>query len=929
MKRVTAWVFLIGAAMAAAALVWVRVAVHQPVSITIDYPEEGAIFPPDFAAPTFLWRDPAENAKMWLIHVKFAGRSADIQVKTEGERMRVGEIDPRCVAATNELPKLTPEQSSAHTWTPDAATWTRIKEHSRTSPATITIAGSRNQDSVQSVSQGNLTIRTSAEPVGAPILYRDVPLIPSETQKGVIKPLAAGALPLIAWRLRDVSEPVSRVLMEGLPTCANCHSVSRDGGTLGLDVDGPGNDKGLYAIVPIKTHTSIRNEDVITWRNVYKGKLGGKLRVGFMSQISPDGQYIMTTIADPGVAQTESQRRARPQDLLGNYYVNNFKDYRFGQVFYPTRGILAWYSRATRRLQPLPGADDPRYVHTDATWSPDGQYLVFARAEAKEAYPPGGKLAAYANDPNETQIQYGLYRIPFNEGKGGKPEPIIGASQNGMSNNFPKISPDGRWIVFVQCRNGQLMRPDSQLYIVPTEGGQVRRMRCNTPLMNSWHSFSLNGRWMVFSSKGRSPYTQMYLTHLDEQGQDSPAILIENATKANRAVNIPEFVNVPPGGLLKMDAPATEFYRLFDVATTLVDKGEYEAAIPEFQKALEINPEDARSHSKLGVALARVGRFSEAVSECRKAVELDPAYADAYMNLGIALAQKGKPNEAIPHFERSLQLSPDNTEAHANLAAALISEGRIDEAIAHCQKALSVNPDYPLAHANLAIALAKTRKLDEAVPHFEKALAANPDSVELHYTLGRALAEKNRIDEAIPHLERALAAKPGSAELHYNLAHLLVAKGRFEEAIPHFEKVLKIAPLYGQARYDLGNALYFVPGRMADALALWGELLRLQPDNLVVLNRIARVRATSFDASLRNGPEAVRLAKRAVQLSGAQEPAILDTLSAAYAEVGHFPDAIETGRRALDLAKKQNNPRLAAVLSARIALYQTNNPFRE
>ena len=103
-----------------------------------------------------------------------------------------------------------------------------------------------------------------------------------------------------------------------------------------------------------------------------------------------------------------------------NYYVANFKDYRFLQVFYPTRGILAWYNRATGDLQPLPGADDPRYVQTDAVWSPDGKYLVFARAEAREPYPTGAKAARVANDPNETQIQYDLYRIPFNGGKGGR-----------------------------------------------------------------------------------------------------------------------------------------------------------------------------------------------------------------------------------------------------------------------------------------------------------------------------------------------------------------------------------------------------------------------------------------------------------------------------------------------------------------------------
>ena len=87
-------------------------------------------------------------------------------------------------------------------------------------------------------------------------------------------------------------------------------------------------------------------------------------------------------------------------------------------MFYPTRGILAWYSRETGVLRPLPGADDPRYVQTGGVWSPDGKYLVFARAAANDPYPPGVPVAKFANDPNELQIQYDLYRIPFNDGAG-------------------------------------------------------------------------------------------------------------------------------------------------------------------------------------------------------------------------------------------------------------------------------------------------------------------------------------------------------------------------------------------------------------------------------------------------------------------------------------------------------------------------------
>ena len=235
---------------------------------------------------------------------------------------------------------------------------------------------------------------------------------------------------------------------------------------------------------------------------------------------------------------------------------------RAGGVFcartYPEGVALKWYSRAAGRRQPLPGADDPYYVQTDGVWSPDGKTIVFARAVARNPREEGQPPALYANDPNETRIQYDLYRVPFNDGKGGTPERIVGASQNGMSNNFPKVSPDGRWIVFVQCHNGQLMRPDSQLYIVPFSGGVARRLRANTPLMNSWHSFSPNGRWLVFSSKARSPYTQMYLTHLDVNGDSSPPILIDNATAANRAVNIPEFVNIPPDGIEDIQVPAVD-----------------------------------------------------------------------------------------------------------------------------------------------------------------------------------------------------------------------------------------------------------------------------------------------------------------------------------------------------------------------------------
>ena len=733
---------------------------NQTVPIVIDYPADRSVFPPDMAAPTFLWRDPAPGAVSWRIDVSFADDSPGIHVTSTGERMQIGEIDPRCVSPNNRPPSLTPQQAAAHTWKPDSATWAAIKKQSVAGAATIAISGFAAGNASQPVSRGHMLLHTSTDPVGAPIFYRDVPLMPSKSETGVIKPLDSDAVPLIGWRLRDVSQTQSRLLLTDMHTCANCHSFSGDGETLGMDLDGPANDKSLYALAPVRQITTIRNEDVISWAS-FREELGAQLRVGFMSRVSPDGRRVVTTIKPPGT------------DGGQLYYVSNFTDYRFLQVFYPTRGILVWYDREARTLKPLPGADDPRYVQANAVWSPDGKYLAFVRAEAKDPSPTGAKMATYANDPAEVQIQYDLYRIPFNDGKGGQPEPIAGASRNGMSNSFPKISPDGRWIVFVQARNGLLMRPDSQLYIVPAAGGQARRMNCNTPLMNSWHSFSPNGRWLVFSSKSRSPYTQMFLTHIDSEGRDSPAILIENSTAANRAVNIPEFVNVPPGGLERIDVPAGDFYRQFDLAAALTKKGDYAAAIPEWIKALAMGVDDARAHYNFGTSLAGTGRAEEAIVQYRQALALQPGYSDAHNNLGNAFARAGRLDEAIGQYRQALEGDPAPPEAHNNLGAALLRQDRFDEAIVQFRRAIELSPGGATAEANLGHALLAQDKAGEAKPHLERALQISPDLVQARYDLGAALMKNGQRAQALALWREALRQAPDNLVVLNNTAWAL------------------------------------------------------------------------------------------------------------------------------------------------------------
>ena len=777
------WRILVLAAVAALLVP----AADQPAALTIDYPESGSIFPPDMVAPTFLWRDAAPAARFWRIEVTFADGSPALHAVSKGQRPRIGEIDPRCIADNNEPPKLTPQEAVSWTWKPDAETWAAIKKRSVSRSATLTITGFADDQAKQPLSRGSISIHTSKDPVGAPIFYRDVPLMPAVTEKGIIKPLDQSRLPLINWRLRSVGESRSRLLLTGMYTCANCHSFSLDGKTFGMDLDGPANDKGMYTLVPIRQQMSIGTKDVIEWKSS-EGKLTGEIRVGFMSQVSPDGQYVVTMIYGPGAQQKGS---------LNNFYTANFKDYRFLQVFYPTRGILAWYSKATGKLQPLPGADDQRFVHANAVWTPDGKYLVFARAEARDAYPPGAKTAERSNDPNELQIQYDLYRIPFNGGQGGQAERIVGASENGMSNSFPKVSPDGRWVVFVECRNGELMRPDGKLYIVPLAGGEARRLRANTPLMNSWHSFSPNGRWLVFSSKSRGPYTKMFLTHLDEDGNSSPAILIEDATAANRAVNIPEFVNIPPDGMLKIDVPATEFYRRYNVAWNLAQQGQYEAAIAAWKKAAELNPGEAVIYLNLGVTLARLGRPDEAIAQYQKALEIDPDSAEVHFRLGSALADAGKFDEAIAHFRKVLELRPasdsDKYDAvtYNMMGRALAGKGDMGEALKDLEKATQLHPNFAPHLYDYALALVRANRFDDAQSSTEAALRADANMAPAHDLRGGLIARKGQLAEAANEYRQALKLQPDFSRAHLDLATVLAAQGDMAGATEHLREAAK------------------------------------------------------------------------------------------------------------------------------------------
>jgi protein O-mannosyl-transferase len=298
----------------------------------------------------------------------------------------------------------------------------------------------------------------------------------------------------------------------------------------------------------------------------------------------------------------------------------------------------------------------------------------------------------------------------------------------------------------------------------------------------------------------------------------------------------------------------------------------------------------------------------------------------AQNNLGNALLQKGSLEESIVHFQQSLQIQPDYAEAWNNLGNALLRKGKLGEAMACYQKALQLRPVFLEAQNNLGNALLQKGDVKEALGHFQQALLINPDYEPVQYNLGFALLLSGNVDEATGHFWRALQLNPADAEARNNLGNALLQKGSVAEAINHFQQAAQLKPDDEQIHYNLGNAL-LQSGRTGDAIIHYQKALQIKPDYAKAQNNLAWVLATAPQAALRNGNQAVELAKRANQLTGGDDPAVLHTLAAACAEAGRFPEAVQTAQRALQLARQQSNPVLADALQSELKLYQAGRPF--
>lgn len=184
--------------------------------------------------------------------------------------------------------------------------------------------------------------------------------------------------------------------------------------------------------------------------------------------------------------------------------------------------LIAYYRVEEKVVRTAPGLARKDWLETYPTFSPDGRYLYFCCApitwEDRHTVPKDFQ-----------QIKYSLVRVAYDvdNDQWGQLETVLSADQTGKSILLPRISPDGRWLLFTMCDYGcfPVYRESSDLCLMDLEAARqtgqysYRRLGINSDASESWHSWSSNGRWIAFSSKRLShTFTRTYLAYVDDRG---------------------------------------------------------------------------------------------------------------------------------------------------------------------------------------------------------------------------------------------------------------------------------------------------------------------------------------------------------------------------------------------------------------------------
>lgn len=275
---------------------------------------------------------------------------------------------------------------------------------------------------------------------------------------------------------------------------------------------------------------------------------------------------------------------------------------------------------------------------------------------------------------------------------------------------------------------------------------------------------------------------------------------------------------------------AAEVTTLLQTGHNAESRGDFDQAIVNFRKAVDLAPSSSVALVTLGEAYVRKHDYGAAIPALKRAVELSPDAVPAHMLLGYSLLSQGYASEAIPHLELAHE--------SAALGIAQLQTDRPAEAIINLKEALAKSPDDPdiLYYLGRAGAVLADQSQDKLLSEF-------PRSARGHQTLGQNYYADRMFPEAEKEYEQCIALRPDLPGLHLELGEIYAGTSDWPKAEEQFRVETKLQPGSAEAAFRLGSAL-LQQGKMKEASEELQRSDSLRPDMPETLYALGRALAT-------------------------------------------------------------------------------------
>jgi tetratricopeptide (TPR) repeat protein len=384
-------------------------------------------------------------------------------------------------------------------------------------------------------------------------------------------------------------------------------------------------------------------------------------------------------------------------------------------------------------------------------------------------------------------------------------------------------------------------------------------------------------------------------------------------------------------------------YALLGLARIAVDESKWREAQEILERAVNYHPDFGAVNQLLASVYGHFGRMDDKQrlqgrSYIRFEEAPDPWTAELQLycfdvHKLIAMADKAKQLEDFDRAEKiykhTLDIAPENANVCVETANLYLTLKHFDDANVYLQKAIKLDPSNPQPYYKSALLLLRVKKQPkEAEEMFLKALSLNKES-NTYYYLAKCKYQQKQYREAIEYCKKSLELNLARRSAHYLWGNCLEKLGETEGAIEQYLEELKTDPEFMKARIDAAELL-LKQKRLSEAIGHYRRIVEKNTDNISALNILGWTLATTSDDELRNPSDAVQYSKRACELTHFKNPVLLDTLAAAYASSEDFPRAIETSKKAVQIAASSpNQEALLENIIDRMKLYESNQAFVE